>query len=105
MSDNYNLWRIRAESALDGKGYWDQLQSKDCPDDVKKKATAMLVHALSNIALQVCSSFVPDPMKMLNALDERFASTRTSNRISLLTSLYSKRFRSSDNMLEYVDEF
>ncbi len=35
--DDYSLWRIRIEAAMDGKNYWEQIEHKDCPPDVKRK--------------------------------------------------------------------
>lgn len=85
--DDYNLWRLRAEIALKGKGYWKELLKNDCSDDFKKKASAS--------ALRVWSSHVNDPMKMLKTLDARYASTRAATRISVLTTIlnYEKRNR------------
>ena len=103
--DDYNLWRIRAEIALKGKGYWSLLQVKDCDSITKEKASAMIVNALGNSALRVCSNHVSEPMDMLATLDARYASTRATTRISVLTALYTKRYTGKSEMARYVDQF
>jgi len=104
-TDDYNTWRMRAVIALKGKGWWSQINIEKCPDDIKEKATALLVNALGDTALRVCSSELDEPLKMLDLLDARYASDRTSSRISLLTTLYTKRFKDKDNMPKFIDEF
>ena len=104
-SDDYNLWRIRAVTALKGKGFWSNLQKKDCDSGTKEKAVAILVNSLGDSALRVCSEHVDDPLKMINALDSRFASTRATTRISVMTALYTKRYSDKEDMTEYVDGF
>lgn len=64
--DDYNLRRLRAETALKGKGYWEKLQDvKTCEIDVENKSSALIVAALGETALRVCSSQIGDPVKML----------------------------------------
>jgi len=104
-TDDYNTWRLRAVIALKGKGYWTPLQADKCEDKIKEQATALLVNALGDIALRVCSDELENPIKMLELLDARYASSRTSSRISLLTTLYTKRFQDKDNMAKFIDEF
>jgi len=103
--DDYNLWRVRAEICLKGKGYWKQLQNEDCAEEIKEKSAAILVNALGDSAFRVCSSQVSEPLKMLELLDLRYASTRAATRISILTSVYSKTFGVKDNMPKYIDDF
>lgn len=81
--DDYSLWRLRAEIALKGKGFWCKLQDEKCETDVKDKASALIVGALGDAALRVCSSEIGSPLKMLELLDSRFASSRTTTRISI----------------------
>ena len=56
--DDYNRWRIRAEIALKGKGYWSLLQAKDCDSGTREKASAMIVNSLGHSALRVGSNHV-----------------------------------------------
>lgn len=104
-SDDYHLWRLRCEIALKGKGYWSQLQGKDFDQDVKDKSSAIMVAALGDTALRVCSAKIGEPLQMLDLLDKRFASNRTATRISVLTAMFSKRFCAKDDMPKYIDEF
>ena len=105
LNDDYNLWRIRAEAALKGKGYWKALHDEKCTVEVKQKSSAMIIHALGDAALRVCMSDVDEPLEMLASLDSRYASNRATTRIALLTSLYAKRYRNHENMAKYIDEF
>lgn len=104
-TDDYNLWRIRAEVALKGKGYWSQVCKEDCPADVKEKAAAMLTQALGDVPFRVCSTNAGNPVLMLELLDKRYASTRAANRISVLTSVYGKKYQDTMSMPKFVDEF
>ncbi len=53
VSDDYDLWRSRAEFALKGKGYWNKMAGTDKGAE-EAKASAMLVNALGDSALRVC---------------------------------------------------
>ena len=86
-ADDYNTWRLRAVIALKGKGYWSILNRDECPEEINEKATALIVNALGDTALRVCSAALDDPLQMLELLDARYASSRSSTRISLLTTL------------------
>lgn len=104
-SEDYTTWRLRAVIALKGKGFWSALQKKECAEDIKEKSTALIVNALGDTPLRVCSDKLDDPMGLLTLLDARYASCRTTSRVSLLTSLYTKRFNGKDHMSKYIDEF
>lgn len=79
---------------------------KTCTTYVKEKASAMLVAALGDKALRVCSSKIGEPLEMLKMLDNLFASSHTATRISALTTMYTKRFNpKKDNMGKFIDEF
>ena len=104
-TDDYNLWRIRAEIALKGRKLWRKIQDKNCDQDTKDEASSIIVAALGDAALRVCSAKIDDPMEMLDALDERFASKRAGNRISVLTTLFTKRYKNGQDMPKFIDEF
>lgn len=66
----------------------------------------MLVAALEGTALRVYPSKIGQPLKMLEMPDDRFASSRTATRISVLTTMYTKRSNlRTDNMGKFIDEF
>ena len=88
--DDYNLWLIRAEIARKGKCYWYLFQAKVCDSGQKKKGSVMFVHALGNSAPRVCSTHVSEPMDMIATLNARYASTRATTPISVLTALHTK---------------
>lgn len=93
QSDDYHLWRLCFEIALNEEEYWNQLQSKDCNQEVKDKATAIIFAAIGDAAFRVCSIKVGNPMATFRLLDKHFASKRTATRILALTSLFAKSFR------------
>lgn len=65
----------------------------------------MLVAAVRDTAIRVCSSQIGQSLKMLKMLDISFASCRTSTRISELTSMYTKIFNSEmDSTATYINE-
>lgn len=90
---------------LKWEGYWTKIESTNLQDDFKDAQSAIMVNALDNTALRVCSSETSEPIKMLELLDSRFESNRTSSRISILTSLYSNKYNGNDKMAKYVDKF
>jgi gag-polypeptide of LTR copia-type len=104
-SDDYTLWRLRIETALKGKGYWSDLQTPACQETIKDKSTALIVSALGDSAFRVCAPEAGDPIAMLHMLDKRYASKRAASRISLLTSVYDKRYQPKSSMSKYIDEF
>lgn len=73
-NDDYTLWRLRCEMALKGKGHWSELETKGCDQRTNDKSSAMMVAALGDSALMVCSSKISEPLEMLDLLDKRFAS-------------------------------
>jgi len=103
--EDYNLWRFRLKAALQAKQYWAPLQTANCTEEIKSKATGILVTALGDTALRSCMSAYPNTMQMIEKLDDCYASKRAASRIALLTSVFSKRFDKQKNMGKYIDEF
>lgn len=94
------------EISLKRTGFWSELKTKNCEEDIKNNSWAMLVAALGDTALCVCASQIGQPSKTLEMLDSRLASSRTATGISVLTTMYTERFNSkADNMASYNDEF
>lgn len=107
-NDDYNLWRIRVVAALKGKGLYTKLESQSdtvCTQEVKDKASAIIVCTLGDSALRVCQNEISDPLSMLSLLDKRYAPRRAASRISVLTSVYGKRYSGKENMSKYIDEY
>ena len=104
-NEDYNLWKFRLKSVLRGKQYWNKLLSKDCPEDVKEKAEAILVSGLGDAPLRSCMGESPDVMKMIESLDKTYASKRAASKIAVLTSVFSKRYTDNKNMSKYIDEY
>lgn len=97
-SDDYNLWRRRAVIALKDTKLWTKLQDEKRTQEVKDETFAILVPALGDASYRVCSSKDDEPMEILAALDSRYASSRTCNRITVLTSLYRKRYKNGEDV-------
>lgn len=104
-NDDYHLWRLQCKIALKGKGCWSKQQGKDCDQDVKDKSLGIMVAALGDTALRVCSAKIDEPLEILDLLDKRFASNRTATCVSILTEMFSKRFGAKDEMPKFIDEF
>ena len=103
--DNYTLWRKRAELALQSEGYWEEAQKEKPDKAMLQKAAAIIVNGLGDTAFQICDTLVPDVMKMLAALDERYASKRATSQIAIIDTILRKRFSVGDDMETYVNEF
>lgn len=104
-TDDYTLWCFRLKSCLQGKGIWKKLSAADCSEETKDQAVDIIVSALGDAALRNCMSAAPDPIKMIKCLDECYASRRAASRVAVLTSVFSKKYDSSRNMSEFIDEF
>lgn len=57
-SDDFNTWRLRAVIPLKGKGYWSSLKEQDCTLETLDKPVALVVNALGDSALRVCSQSI-----------------------------------------------
>lgn len=104
-NDYYHQWRLRCKIALNSKSYWTKLQANDCDQDTKDKSLAMMVAALGDSALRVCSAMIGEPIKMSDLPDKRFASNRMATPILVLKSMYSKKFVPRYEMPKFVHEF
>lgn len=86
---------------MKGDGFWKQLNDNKCYEDFEDNVLAMSVPAFGDSATKI-----GDPFRMLKMLDNSFASSITSNRISPLTSMYNKRSKNErDDIYTYVDDF
>lgn len=72
---------------------------------MKDEGDSILVSAFGDSAFRASSSKVEDPLEMLKLIDKRFASTRSSSRISIVTNMFSKRYQPGEDMARYVDDF
>ena len=91
-TDDFFLWKLRAEMLLKGKGLYAPIQI-DCDNrEEKAKAASILVNALGDGPLRICQAYISEPMEMLAALDKRYSSDRMSSRVACLTAVFSKSF-------------
>lgn len=113
--DDYRLWRIRISAACDSKGIEEVLEVEKNPhtDAAKqtkfvvdqKKASNVIVAALSDKALRVVRSSIGKPFEMLRKLDERYDSKSAAARISKMTELITMRYDSiNKNMGTHIDQ-
>lgn len=104
-TEDYQLWRFRVEAALRGKQYWSEIPKESCSEKIKDHSFSILVAVLGDAALRNCQKDAPDTLKMLSTLDKHYASKRPASRISVLTALFSKRYKDSTSMSKYIDDF
>lgn len=107
--DDYRLWRIRIAAACDGKGLEDVLSQERCTQEItyekakfatnQKKASNLIVAALSDRALRVMRSNIGKPYKMMQKLDDRYDSKSAATRIAKMTQLTSMRY---DNLKKSI---
>eukprot|EP00171_Calliarthron_tuberculosum_P002471 IDg2471t1 len=121
--DDYGLWRLRLRAACRAKGVWrlvdPSISTKSPPnneltdsteltvgDSIEKleKACALIISALGNTHLRVIQDVDDDPRRMLQLLDERYASSRAASRIAVQTQVYRKVYGGGD-MAKFIDEF
>lgn len=123
--EDYGLWRLRLRAACRIKGVWnlverscdDTLDSSSTPQDYElgirhkqslnnklEKTSGIIISALGDSALRVVADADGNPSSMLKLLDDRYASNRTSSRISVQTQLYRMKYQGQD-MSNYIDEY
>jgi hypothetical protein len=73
-------------------------------EEQNRKAAAIIINGLGDKPLRVVSNYTKDPQVMLQKLRERYASTKLSTRMSLMSELQSLRYKSGD-MGEYIDRY
>ena len=115
---DYDLWRIRIDAVLDGKGLADVCKAKDSTSessapaassdstaaDRRKKAKAIIVTSLGNTALRVVQGVSDNPALMLAKLDERFNSKSTAAQISKMAELVSMHYTErKDDISTHID--
>lgn len=112
--DDYRLWRIRIAAVCDSKGLnnvLDHAASTDQDEEPRskflsdaKKASNVIVTALSDRALRVVRADIGRPFAMLEKLDERYDSKSTAARIAKMSELlylrYTSMCRSMGNHIE-----
>lgn len=96
---DYGLWRIRVEAACDAKELYEVLNNEENPHEEEaqkakfiadqKKASNIIVLALSDKPLRVIRSNIGNPNKMLQRLDERYDSKSTASRVAKMSELCS----------------
>ena len=77
---------------------------KDCSEDIKEKAEAILVKGLGDAALRLSMGESPDVFNMIESIDKIFGSKRAASKIAVLTSVFSKRYAYNKNTTKYIDE-
>lgn len=69
------------------------------------KATKIIVAALGDVPLSDCMDQGDNPFRIIELLDERFASPRSSSLFAVLSSLFRKRHNAKEDMAQYIGEF
>jgi Reverse transcriptase (RNA-dependent DNA polymerase)/gag-polypeptide of LTR copia-type/GAG-pre-integrase domain/Integrase core domain len=70
----------------------------------KRKAAAIIINGLGDKPLRVVSNYTREPQLMVEKLRERYASTKLTTRMSLMSELQSLRYTAGD-MGEYIDRY
>lgn len=109
---DYALWRVRVESACDGKGLTAAFPQKKSPSgaDADKFAEQRLqvsgisVAALGDHALRVVKDLRGNPTEMMEKLDPRYDSKTTASKISKMVELVSLRYSNPRNdITKHID--
>ena len=99
--DDYRLWRIRISAACDSRGIEEVFSCSNSHTDStlkgnfvtnQKKASNMIVAALSDKALWVVRFCIGQPYEMLIRLDERYDSKSAATRVAKMTKLINLRY-------------
>ena len=115
--EDFQLFILRLESSLEEKRLTRvcSLKAEDTAivtswDDAKRerrqaKARNAIISALGDAPLRVVRA-ERDPAKMMQLLRDRYLSSLTSNKINLITQLFTKKFPPhSHAVVEHIDEY
>ena len=118
-SSDYHLWQLRLLAILESKDLSVCIKEDSSAtiesmrdgtlvliptEEQNRKAAAIIINGLGDKPLRVVSNHTKDPQVMLQKLRERYASTKLSTRMSLMSELQSLRYKSGD-MGEYIDRY
>ena len=118
-SSDYHLWQLRLLAILESKDLSVCIKEDSTAtiesmrdgtlvliptEEQNRKAAAIIINGLGDKPLRVVSNHTKDPQVMLQKLRERYASTKLSTRMSLMSELQSLRYKSGD-MGEYIDRY
>ena len=114
-TSDYRLWMCRLEAVLEDQDIAHVIQSRsetasstilDAQFGVAcKKAAAIIINGLADKPLRVVVSHRKNPAKMIEKLNERYASSSFSTRMSLMSELNDMSYARNADMSEYVDNY
>mgnify|MGYP003476565374 FL=1 len=126
-TSDFGLWLCRLEAVLEDKGIAHTIAPDDFParssltgvelpsasilaesaefSAARKKAAAIIINGLGDKPLRVVVAHRKDPALMLIKLNERYASSTLSTRMSLISELYTLSYVRNKDMGEYVDTY
>jgi hypothetical protein len=113
-SSDYRLWMCRLEAVLEDQNIAFVLQERPSagsfPSDAAystacKKAAAIIINGLEDKPLRVVVWHRKDPAKMIEKLNERYAYSSFSTRMSLMSELHNISYVRNADMAEFVDSY
>jgi gag-polypeptide of LTR copia-type len=118
-SSDYGLWLCRLEAILEAKGLAHTIQdsneravpaesaSTDIVDAALqvRKTSSINVNGLADKPLRIVRAHCKYPLKMIQKLNERYASSTLSTRMSLLWQLNGLSYQRGKDMGDFVDSF
>ena len=109
-TSDYSLWKVRVEAACEEKDCEDALDKSleaDESDTMKKarrKASAIIIKALSDTPLRIVKEVKGSPVKMLEKLDARYASKTAASKITKMTDLITMKYKSlKSDITKHID--
>ena len=117
-TSDFRLWLCRLEAILEDKSilYTIDSELRNATDTVatindqdkvasdKSKAAAIIVGGLGDKPLRLVVGVRKDPAHMMEKLNERYASSKLTTRMTLMTSLTNMAYKGGD-MTEFVDSY
>lgn len=73
--------------------------------EIKGKTAAIVTNSLGDLPFCVCCTVIENTLKLIELLDQLYATMRSASRISTLNSVYSKNYQNIKNIGAYIDEF
>jgi gag-polypeptide of LTR copia-type len=118
-SSDYGLWLCRLEAILEAKRLAHTIQNSDeravsaesASTDVVdaalqvRKESSIIVNGLADKPLWIVCAYCKCPLKMIQKLNERFASSTLSTPMSLMFQLNGLSYQSGKDMGDFVDSF
>lgn len=113
--ESFHLWRLRMEAIFENRECMGILDGSELvpSDDLdalsdynkkRKRAVALMVLALGDKPLKAVQKYSKDPKEMWTKLTGRYAGKTTSNKLSLMNEIFSRKLEHGESISDHIAE-